>query len=113
MARILLFGRDSKQLETRQWFLKRLYDSVPVSNVAELKAQVVEGNVDLLVLLETVSKDDARTADAFLQEKCPTAKILSLTSRTEGSRTGLSDAAGALERTHMLLQQVAERLQAA
>lgn len=109
MARILLFGRDVKQLETRQLFLNKLYDSVAVSSLAESTEQATQGNVDLLVLCQTVSQDDVRTVDACLHANFPAAKVLAL----QGERNAPHSTSGALDGPSVLLQKVAERLQAA
>jgi hypothetical protein len=113
MARVLLFGINSKQLETRQWFLNKLYDSVPVSSIAEFKAHAAQGSVDLVVLCETVSQEDVHTADVFLHQNCPTARVLALHQGADNSSSPSESAPGALDGSSAFLQKVAEQLRAA
>jgi DNA-binding NtrC family response regulator len=77
---VLMFGRDSLLLQTRQWLLQSVgYRAHIARELAEVEDVLSRGEVELLVLCHTLAGEECEQAIALLQRWSPSAKCLVLT----------------------------------
>jgi len=82
MNTVLVYGRDPRLLETRQWLLEAEgYHVLPISGIAQIKS--IAPPVDLLVVCHTVPSDECDLVLELASARWPGAHKLILVARTE------------------------------
>lgn len=108
-ASLLIFGRDPRLLETREWVLKaaghRVWTAANLSDVIDIASRE---KIDLLILCHTLSIEECRRAHALSYPGFPTMKSLTLTRGESGCQQELlSEVLDAMEGPAKLISKVA------
>ena len=105
---ILMYGKDSSLLDTRQWLLQASgYQVRTTMNLSDIERMASEESVDLLILCHSLPVADTGRAVALVLSKRPSARTLILATHSSNhSATALEVVLNAAEGPAKLLSTV-------
>lgn len=109
--RVLCFSQDRVLGTTRRAILQRQYDAVFVDNLQDLAALTTGVPFDVIVLCHTLSLDERIACFEVAQSAWPSARFVSITTRSRGGQPVKGAEVGGLEGPQALLSCVQQTLE--
>lgn len=85
VCRVLLFGHEASLLSSRTWLLAKLAcQCTAVSSLADFRRTVLEGDLRLVILCQTLTNEEGLSASVFASEYLHDVQMLMMFSRHFG-----------------------------
>jgi DNA-binding NtrC family response regulator len=108
---ILVYGRDTGLLQTRQWLLEASgYRVLTATEISEVKGLVAEEGIDLLILCHSLSTEETQEALAAVAAPRPKIHTLIMAAYYGSHPSGMPDAVLEVMDGPAQLVSVVERL---